>query len=1081
LGLVATPLTVLARPEILKIAVVYEDADRWMTQVIPSFENENTGVKVAYDIMPWEPLYARIMAIMDGRIIDCYDVVMMASTTPSGKTLDEWYKEISTYYAEDLTDHRKDFESAGIDFVEYKGRILGVRSPGPHAPQDWLLVISKNSKNRELAFELLMLAGRGGLPKHVKDYLNEAKILKEKGEIAATLNVLLEANKLYPKTSDVLLGTAKIYKENKTYDKAIDYLEQAKDAAKEKTPGDTTIHYEVVKLQKDIAEDTGDYDPVIDTYTEIIEITPGDATAHKELGDAFIETGNIVGALSEFIFAKELDRTILPESGAVKYNKDAIAQAEAGNYFEAEDLFNISLLHDPGNESTLTNYATMKANLAFDEWQVGNIAGMAEIANESIKIKPTSNGYYILGVANAILEDIEKAMYLFNDALSIDSQCYECENALGVIYARAENFDSAKTHFEKALKINSEYTTVKKNLGIVNQIFSGELTDVDLKTTFSFDITALVTCCIDGVCLKQNEQNCKAAGGRIVDAISCYPNPCVEAKAPQPRIVQPIDGSVVGGLITIEAIEANKRTADSVSVTRFEYCDGTDWMLIDTDDGRVVDSDQVRGNWFAHWDTVGMANGEYTIRVSMADAKCTTCVGEESVTVQVVQPPVPIANVLYCDKIGNVAFESSESYDPDGHIVSWEWDFGDNTTDSGENVNHTYVDVSETYIVSLTVVDKDNISDTEQYVFKPKSCKLSKKLVIEIKNISLNRKAISVVIDNLKLPIKGLPNDVKQFIKDATKEISQSVDHLKKEALNHLKKVPPDINKAKDEVNAAKENVKKAISKLDKAANKLPDGPNKNKIKKNIEKLKVIQVKLEALSAKLWLLKEIGLDNPHADISIPGVKNGPKTHYKQSGKICTQYIVIQESDINDPDVILHEIDHHFMFMKDKKKLPGGDHQIGEKSNKKLAWSEGWATFSSAAKRKSPTYKDVEPGDNDDMEQDLENDKIIEELKKSSKKFKEGEDVEGTISGILWDLFDGTASGTVDTDKDGVSIPFKCIWKAISKIDATHPAPKNITDFYKNLKKVLETDPKCKGKAAMAKVKKIFTDHGVVVP
>jgi len=148
LGLVATPLTSLARPEILKVAVIYEDADRWMTQVIPSFENENTGVKVEYDIMPWEPLYEKIMEIMVGCIVDCYDVVMMMSSK---------LPELSEY-AEDLTDHRKDFESAGIDFVEYNGRILGVSSPGPHANQDWMLIISKNSESKELALKLLKLA-----------------------------------------------------------------------------------------------------------------------------------------------------------------------------------------------------------------------------------------------------------------------------------------------------------------------------------------------------------------------------------------------------------------------------------------------------------------------------------------------------------------------------------------------------------------------------------------------------------------------------------------------------------------------------------------------------------------------------------------------------------------------------------------------------------------------------------------------------------------------------------------------------------------------------------------------------------
>ena len=172
LGLVVTPLTVLASPEILKVAVVYEDADRWMTQVIPSFENENTGVKVEYDIMPWESLYDKIIAIMKGQIIDCYDIVMMMPSK---------LPELSAY-AEDLTDRRKDFESAGIDFLEYNGRILGVSLSGDDdcsGLESVLveLIISKNSKNKELALELLKFAA--GMPEYVKDYLNEAKILSQ--------------------------------------------------------------------------------------------------------------------------------------------------------------------------------------------------------------------------------------------------------------------------------------------------------------------------------------------------------------------------------------------------------------------------------------------------------------------------------------------------------------------------------------------------------------------------------------------------------------------------------------------------------------------------------------------------------------------------------------------------------------------------------------------------------------------------------------------------------------------------------------------------------------------------------------
>jgi PKD repeat protein len=51
------------------------------------------------------------------------------------------------------------------------------------------------------------------------------------------------------------------------------------------------------------------------------------------------------------------------------------------------------------------------------------------------------------------------------------------------------------------------------------------------------------------------------------------------------------------------------------------------------------------------------------------------------------------------------------SFDPDGSIVSWEWDFDDGTGSSLQNPSHTY-QTADTYIVSLTVSDNDNDSST---------------------------------------------------------------------------------------------------------------------------------------------------------------------------------------------------------------------------------------------------------------------------------------------------------------------------------------------------------------------------------
>jgi PKD repeat protein len=65
---------------------------------------------------------------------------------------------------------------------------------------------------------------------------------------------------------------------------------------------------------------------------------------------------------------------------------------------------------------------------------------------------------------------------------------------------------------------------------------------------------------------------------------------------------------------------------------------------------------------------------------------------------------------------GNVTFDASMSYDPDGYIVSHAWEFGDNTTGSGRITSHVYT-AGGTYTVTLKVTDNDGLNATStQYV-----------------------------------------------------------------------------------------------------------------------------------------------------------------------------------------------------------------------------------------------------------------------------------------------------------------------------------------------------------------------------
>ena len=76
----------------------------------------------------------------------------------------------------------------------------------------------------------------------------------------------------------------------------------------------------------------------------------------------------------------------------------------------------------------------------------------------------------------------------------------------------------------------------------------------------------------------------------------------------------------------------------------------------------------------------------------------------------------PIADFTYEISGMNVTFNASMSYDPDGNIVSYEWEFGDgcNETTTSPIVNHTYS--PGIYTVTLTATDNDGLKNTTSKV-----------------------------------------------------------------------------------------------------------------------------------------------------------------------------------------------------------------------------------------------------------------------------------------------------------------------------------------------------------------------------
>ncbi|MDI6813839.1 MAG: NosD domain-containing protein [Desulfitobacteriaceae bacterium] len=75
----------------------------------------------------------------------------------------------------------------------------------------------------------------------------------------------------------------------------------------------------------------------------------------------------------------------------------------------------------------------------------------------------------------------------------------------------------------------------------------------------------------------------------------------------------------------------------------------------------------------------------------------------------------PIANFTYTpvDLMVNelITFNASASYDPDGEIVSYEWNFGDHNSSTGVITSHRYAAAGD-YTVTLTVTDDEGANGT---------------------------------------------------------------------------------------------------------------------------------------------------------------------------------------------------------------------------------------------------------------------------------------------------------------------------------------------------------------------------------
>jgi outer membrane protein assembly factor BamB/PKD repeat protein len=123
-----------------------------------------------------------------------------------------------------------------------------------------------------------------------------------------------------------------------------------------------------------------------------------------------------------------------------------------------------------------------------------------------------------------------------------------------------------------------------------------------------------------------------------------------------------------------------------------------------------------------NWDTSLVSLGNHTISATAQIVAGETDTADNSFTDGVIRiVKYPVARFVYyptIPKVGEiVTFNANTSTGNGGEIVSYSWDFGDNTYGSGNVTTHAYTSFGN-YTVILTVTDSEGLNDTESVTIR---------------------------------------------------------------------------------------------------------------------------------------------------------------------------------------------------------------------------------------------------------------------------------------------------------------------------------------------------------------------------
>ena len=179
--------------------------------------------------------------------------------------------------------------------------------------------------------------------------------------------------------------------------------------------------------------------------------------------------------------------------------------------------------------------------------------------------------------------------------------------------------------------------------------------------------------------------------------------------------------------------------------------------IVSPGSGNVFNLDKpIGGNYWSNWTTPdddgdGFVDSPYIFNVGQDNLPWV--VQDDWLN----QPPMADAGPDQTVILGQtVTFNASGSYDPDGTIASYDWDFGDYTAGSGEITTHEY-SFAGVYTATLTVTDNDAATDTDTAIVTVQTpAEATQDLILYVLIFDLPQGIENSLVSKLEAAIKSL-------------------------------------------------------------------------------------------------------------------------------------------------------------------------------------------------------------------------------------------------------------------------------------------------------------------------------------